>query len=60
MSNTTKTDAKTEALKARGIQAAKDGLLGFELDRALEAEGMDRASHTVVRLAFNDALETLY
>lgn len=55
---TTRTEAnisatETRALQERGRKAAHDGLIGIELDAELEAEGMDRASHRIVRQAFN-------
>ena len=53
------TKAEESALQARGRKAAADGLMGMRLDDQLRAEGLSRTEHHVVRVAFNDALETL-
>ena len=53
------TKAEEAALQARGRKAAADGLMGMTLDDQLRAEGLSRTEHHVVRIAFNDALETI-
>jgi hypothetical protein len=53
------TEENVAALQARGREAAAAGMSGIDLDRQLKAEGFPRNEHTVVRLAFNDALETI-
>jgi hypothetical protein len=53
------TKEEVAALQARGRKAAAGGLMGMTLDDQLNAEGLSRTEHHIVRVAFNDALETI-
>ena len=44
------------ALQTRGRRAAADGLMGMRLDDQLNAEGLSRSEHRIVRSAFNIAV----